>query len=244
MTLRKGFTLVEMLVVIMIIAILAAALFPAISAAIAQAKSTAMKNKGRGIWTAVLSANAEREPLGMGNVWPGPQMVAGSPPTAVVPTTSTDYFKYLLGCGLGSGGQANSTLGNAICEDLKVPSLAGAGVNPASDPVSFVAVNNAWCACPSNYGTNPVSEDAFICTRNIDFEPTAASGATVPSTSKSILMEASNPLLGTFSLNRGIYVTYGGACVDRRAKYMPIDQFGNNTNNLVSSTNTWSIYRP
>jgi prepilin-type N-terminal cleavage/methylation domain-containing protein len=242
MTLRKGFTLVEMLVVIMIIAILAAALFPAITAAIATAKATAMKNKGRGIWTAVLSANAEREPLGMGNVWPGPQTVSGTGP--VVPTTSTDYFKYLLGCGLGSGGAANSTVGSAICEDLKTPALAGAGVSPASDPASFAAINNAWCACSSNCGTNPVSEDAFICTRNVDFEPAAANAATVPNTSRSVLMDSANPLLGSFSLNRGIYVTYGGACIDRRAKYMPIDQYGNNTNNLVSSTNTWIIYRP
>ncbi|NLF85070.1 MAG: prepilin-type N-terminal cleavage/methylation domain-containing protein, partial [Lentisphaerae bacterium] len=52
----KGFTLVEMLVVIAIIAILAAALFPAISNAMDAARATAMKNKGRGIWAAILSA--------------------------------------------------------------------------------------------------------------------------------------------------------------------------------------------
>ena len=72
MTLKnsKGFTLVEMLVVIAIISVLAAALFPAISNALSSASATALKQKGRGIWVAITSANMEREPLNLTALWP------------------------------------------------------------------------------------------------------------------------------------------------------------------------------
>jgi len=230
---KKGFTLIEMLVVIMIIAILAAALFPAIAAAIAQAKSTAVKNKGRGIWTSVLTANSEREPLGMMNVWP------------TRTGTSTTYF-----LGLISGA-------SPICEDLKAPVLAGPGMPTAADAASFTAANNAWCtSVPFNAPSNNVSEDAFIFTRNIDFasSPSATYDPTItPGYVSGVEVKNANPsklnefatALGGWNLNRGIYVTYGGACVDRRKAYIDRDPTGfGYTNNLVSSSNSVAIFRP
>lgn len=228
---RKGFTLVEMLVVIMIIAILAAALFPAISAAIAQAKATAMKNKGRGVWTAVLSANAEREPLGMQQVWPA----------FITFKTSTDYFKCLLGWTPASPPTWSGT-GTPICEDLKPTVLSGSGMVTATDPGSFSDANNAWCILAL---TNAPAEDAFIFSRNIDFDSGIASGSPVKNSNISVLLPTSDSKAGSFSLNRGIYVTYGGACIDRREKYMPLDAQGvNQTNNLVGSTNVYTVGRP
>jgi prepilin-type N-terminal cleavage/methylation domain-containing protein len=239
---KKGFTLIEMLVVIMIIAILAAALFPAISAAIAQAKSTAMKNKGRGIWTAVLSANAEREPLAMPSVWPGSSGIALLP-------TSTAYFQFLLGWPVsGNAVTQPSSQPTAICEDLKVATLAGAGINPSSDPMSFAAANNAWCCAIDNGSTNPASEDAFIFSRNIDFGSSGAAGgpsSTPIKTSDTSILTTDGTKSGGFSLNRGIYVTYGGACIDRRDKYIGVQSDGvAATNNLLNSTNSFVILRP
>ena len=229
---KKGFTLIEMLVVIMIIAILAAALFPAITGAINQAKATAMRNKGRGIWTSVISANAEREPLGMLAVWPT-NMTSGS---------STLYFQNLIG-----------SSANAICEDLKVAALSGSGIPAAADPSSFGQGNNAWCIMVSS---NTVAEDAFIYTRNIDFfhqaDPTLPTSTLQKGNNTSVAnsdyatltTDSSVSGLGAFNLNRGIYVTYGGACLDRRQKYIGVDSLNNPTNNLVSSTVANMIYRP
>jgi len=233
MTLRKkAFTLIEMLVVIMIIAILAAALFPAISAAIAQAKSTAMKNRGRGIWTAVLSANAEREPLGMPNIWPSSSY-----------DSSTSYFKYLMGCTLGAGGAAGTTAGNPICEDMKPGTLVGPGMGASVEAGSFSPGNNAWCIA-SEVSSNTISEDAFIFTRNIDFGTSTKDNKAIVANSDQSKLTTDPTLLGGFNLNRGIYVTYGGACIDRRDKYMGYDANNSLTNNLVSSTNTVQIFRP
>jgi len=236
---KKGFTLIEMLVVIMIIAILAAALFPAISAAIAQAKSTAMKNKGRGIWTSVISANAEREPLAMAAVWPG---------ASFVPASSTAYFQFLLGGKLSGSTVTAPVAGDTpICEDLKVTTLAGAGINPSVDPASFDpnGANNAWCCSVDNGATNPAAEDAFIFTRNIDFSPSTKANKDQVLNSDYSKLTSDGTLSGGFSLNRGIYVTYGGACIDRRDKYMGLQQDGvSTTNNLLSSTNSYYIYRP
>ena len=59
----KGLTLVEVLSVVVIAFIVLATLGPLLGThgAADSAKASAMKNKGRGIWIAVTSANAERD---------------------------------------------------------------------------------------------------------------------------------------------------------------------------------------
>ncbi len=133
--------------------------------------------------------------------------------------------------------------GAPICEDLKFATLAGPGMPSAASLAGFGAANNAWCiAAPTS--SNNVSEDAFIYTRNIVFAGvTYSAGVEVKCSDVSQLTTAAADL-GSYNLNRGIYVTYGGACIDRRDKYMGVDSNDNPTNNLVSSTNSVKIYRP
>ena len=66
----KGFTLVELLVVIGILGILMGALFPAISSAMLSANTAAMSMNGRNLFTGIVQANVDREAHGREPVWP------------------------------------------------------------------------------------------------------------------------------------------------------------------------------
>jgi prepilin-type N-terminal cleavage/methylation domain-containing protein len=73
----KGFTLVELLAVLGILGILFTALFPAISNAVLQANMTEVGLRGRDIFVAIASANAQRKILGLDSVWPKTTAPAG-----------------------------------------------------------------------------------------------------------------------------------------------------------------------
>jgi prepilin-type N-terminal cleavage/methylation domain-containing protein len=201
MTFRKakGFTLVEMLVVIAIIAILAAALFPQIQNAIDQARSTAMKQKGRGVWVGVVSANNEREVLSLGPVWPSELGI----------TLGTEYFAALLKKNITDSAPA-TTPEDQLVSDAKTDLFSGGKFNPpanATPPISPTKDNIAWRVF--NASALSGGSDAFMVTKDFTVSVTACE------TNTPITLSSDGPFKG----RRIVWVTVGGGTFDARKKY-------------------------
>ncbi len=206
---NKGFTLVEMLVVIAIISVLAAALFPAINNALGTASATALKNKGRGIWVAITSANMEREPLNKGTVWPEDIEDEVS--------SAADYFNYLLS--EDETTTPSQTQENQIVADLTPDSLVANGVTVAKKATALTADNIAWAVFV--VGDSTPAQIPFLITRN--FKGSSTKGAQLNSLSSADDKDVNNFDLedvNPFKKARAVWVSRGGGTFDARAKYL------------------------
>lgn len=142
---NQGFTLVELLVVIGILGILAGALFPAISNAVMKANMTAVGSRGRDIFIAITGANTEREPLGLGNVWPKNQTSVSSDSSGdkdIADTQYSDSCKYFTD--LYDGTHAGTKDHSPYVAGFDYSKLAGAGVKVYAGTSELPAENNMW----------------------------------------------------------------------------------------------------
>jgi len=101
---KQNFSLAGLLVMIGVSVLLAAVLLPLGKKALMQAGMSVVGARGKDIFVAITAASAEREPLGLGNVWPRAQAAeiprdeSGPPPQDIADMTfrnAVDYFKVL-----------------------------------------------------------------------------------------------------------------------------------------------------
>lgn len=137
---KKGFTLVELLVVIGILGILMGALFPTISSAMLNANTNAMAMRGRNLFVAITQVNVDREAAGLGSVWPQQETEGLDEDDAklVGAKSTVEYFKFLFD--VDNKGNAANWKPYVDC-DIGV--LSGGGVAGVSG-TQITKQNVAW----------------------------------------------------------------------------------------------------
>ena len=217
---KQGFTLVELLVVIGILGILSAALFPAISNAVMQANMTAVGTRGRDIYVAIIGANTEREPLGLGNVWPKTEKEDGTDSSdkdiaAQTFTDSSKYFYYLV-----DGENIGKDTWSPYVAGLDYSKLAGAGVAAKSGTGELKGENNMWCI-GGNVRDEMEDIIPILVTRNFDCSKLSKDLEDATDTKK-IDSWNSSTYKAPFSNKAFVMIRKGGAIFKARDKYASV----------------------
>ena len=220
----KGFTLVELLVVIGILGILMASLFPAISSAMLNAKTTAMASNGRKLHQAITLANTSRETAGKGTtVWPKTQKDEGAGDTSgeqdIVDmsfSSTTEWFKKLFDMD-----NYGSTDRHAEVEDLDLNVLSGSGV-PSISGKTLEPKNIAWVAVANIQDGIPDCIPVFV-TRNVDYKTLDSSLAQYDGKTATRIQIGKGEYSTPFQDKAWIIVRKGGGVDTIKAKYSTLD---------------------
>ncbi len=123
--------------------------------------------RGRDIYIAITSANTDREPLGLGNIWPKTKLKSGVDASSndigvKCFTNSSDYFYEIY-----DGPNVGMDRHDPYVKGFDYSKLAGAGVPAKVGGGKLTAENNMWAIA-----ANITEEDADIIpvliTRNVD----------------------------------------------------------------------------
>ena len=220
----KGFTLVELLVVIGILGILMASLFPAISSAMLNAKTTAMASNGRKLHQAITLANTSRETAGKGTtVWPKTQKDEGAGDASgeqdigdMSFSSTTEWFKKLFDMD-----NYGSTDRHAEVEDLDLNVLSGSGV-PSISGKTLEPKNIAWVAVANIQDGIPDCIPVFV-TRNVDYKTLDSSLAQYDGKTATRIQIGKGEYSTPFQDKAWIIVRKGGGVDTIKAKYSTLD---------------------
>ncbi len=161
---KKGFTLVELLVVIGILGILMGALFPVISSAMLNANLSTMSMQGRKLIQGMLQANIERSGK-LEPVWPSEKTSSDSQDDDVASksySSTTEYFKELFNMDKYGGTDWDPTIDGDL-----ISALSGCGV-PGISNGKLTEDNVAWVMA-RNIDDNTPDWLPILVTRNVDY---------------------------------------------------------------------------
>ena len=218
---NKGFTLVELLVVIGILGILMGALFPAISSAMIKANLSACGMRGRNLFVAITAANTEREALGLGNVWPKTQAEDGADtskdPLSGAVSSAADYFTYLF----DMAKITDSAQWKPYVSGVDISVLNGAGVPAIPNGATRIDGKNClWCVAANVTDEMP---DVYpvLFSRNIPVSTMKTYEKQYDGGSEELKIGKANGAKydTPFSNKAYVLIRKGGAVITQTAKY-------------------------
>ncbi len=218
---KKGFTLVELLVVIGILGILMGALFPAISSAMIKANLSACGMRGRNLFVAITAANTEREALGLGNVWPKTQQEEGADtskdPLSGAVSSAADYFTLLF----DMAKITDSTQWKPYVSGVDISVLNGAGVPAIPNGATKIDGKNClWCVAANV--TDEISDVyPVMFSRNIPVSTMKTYEKTYDGGNEELKIGKANGAKydTPFSNKAYVLIRKGGAVITQTAKY-------------------------